>query len=255
MSHASSQNHLTIAMLVPKSRLVIHAGPRTRNRFLCGLAHPVSPCAARCQTRRVYRALLHGATQPVSLCPARGEHHVRVRRCRPRPFATARGKLELAHARGVGSSRAGRGSGGVHPAAGKARAWASLCKLGAGSWSQPMAAGGRHVLGRGVPGLGSADHGGPVRSRGAPSQRDHGGCLRGSQDSGGVLARPLQAHGQHGVRSAAVQPAGTVRPGVESPGDINSAGGCRPAPLAAVRFPASPHLRSPAVLLSPQQPG
>ena len=82
------------------------------------------------------------------------------RRCRPRPFATARGKLELAHARGVGSSRAGRGSGGVHPAAGKARAWASLCKLGAGSWSQPMAAGGRHVLGRGVPGLGPADHGG-----------------------------------------------------------------------------------------------
>ena len=65
MSHASSQNHLTIAMLVPKSRLVIHARPRTRNRFLCGLAHPGSPCAARCHTPCVYRAL-HGATQPVS---------------------------------------------------------------------------------------------------------------------------------------------------------------------------------------------
>ena len=97
--------------------------------------------------------------------------------------------------------------------------------------------------------------GAPSWSRGAPSRRDHGGRLRGSQDSRGVLARPLQAHGQPGLRSPAVQPAGAVRPGVESPGDINSAGGCRPAPLAAVRFPASPHLRSPAVLLSPQQPG
>ena len=49
-----------------KSRLVIHARHRTRHRPLCGLAHPVSPCAARCYTLCVHRAL-HGATQPVSL--------------------------------------------------------------------------------------------------------------------------------------------------------------------------------------------